>query len=64
MASSTTTRHISVSSSTPSLRNNERTIQLNPIDQTNVNKESMSSIANAGVPVKFADNLFSVVGRK
>jgi len=64
MATSTTTRHIHVSSSTPIRRNNEKPIQLNPIDQTNVNTESMSSIANAGVPVKFADNLFSVVGRK
>ena len=32
MATSVTTRHISVSSSTPTNRNNERIIQLNPID--------------------------------
>jgi hypothetical protein len=64
MATSATTRHIPVSSSTPIRRNNEKPIQLNPIDQTNVNTESMSSIFKAGVPVKFADNLFSVVGRK
>ena len=61
MASSVTTRHVSMSSTTPSRRGNERTLQLNPNDQTNVTKEPVSSIANAGVPVKFADNLFSVV---
>jgi hypothetical protein len=84
MATNVTTRHVSVASSTPTSRNNERIIQLNPIDsmfffllsfnkvfifikdsyQTNINTGSMTSIASAGVPVKFADNLFSVVCRK
>jgi hypothetical protein len=32
--------------------------------QTKVNKQSMSSIATDGIPVKFADNLFSNVCNK
>ncbi|CAF1397032.1 unnamed protein product [Adineta steineri] len=63
MAATTTTRYVSVSSSTPTTRNTERISQLNPIEslhQTNINKESMTNIT-PGVPVKFADNTFSVI---
>lgn len=61
MAAGLTTRHVSVTSSTPNSRNNEQIFHFNPPDQSNTNKQSTSSITVAGVPVKFADNLFSVV---
>ena len=57
MATGLSTRHVSVSSSTPNSRNNEKVFHFNAYDQT----KSASSITTAGVPVKFADNLFSVV---
>ncbi|CAF1099413.1 unnamed protein product [Rotaria sordida] len=65
MATAATTRFISVSSSTPKSRNNERFPRLNLIDnnshQTNVNNRSMINVPMGGVPVKFADNLFSIL---
>lgn len=61
MATGLSTRHVSVTSSTPSSRSNEKIFRFNALDQNNSNKQSMSSITNAGVPVKFGDNLFSVV---
>ncbi len=81
MAAAVNTRYVSVSSSTPTTRNNERISQLNSIQsilflslsfskflifikdlhQSGIKKESMTSITPNGVPVKFADNLFSVV---
>ncbi|CAF3433237.1 unnamed protein product [Rotaria sp. Silwood1] len=65
MATTTGTHFISVSSSTPKSRNNEKFSRLNLIDnnsyQTNINNESMINIPMGGVPVKFADNLFSIL---
>ncbi|CAF2352653.1 unnamed protein product [Rotaria sp. Silwood2] len=65
MATTAGSHFISVSSSTPKSRNNERFPQLNLIDNnshsTNVNSESMISVPIGGVPVKFADNLFSLL---
>ncbi|CAF1090210.1 unnamed protein product [Rotaria magnacalcarata] len=65
MATSAAASYVSVSSSTPASRNNKRVSQLTSIDnnshRTNVNKESMISVPSDGVPVKFGDNLFSVL---
>jgi hypothetical protein len=81
MSAAVNSRYVSVSSSTPTTRNNERISQLNSIQsilflslsfskflifiedlhQPVIKKESMTNITPNGVPVKFADNLFSVV---
>lgn len=88
MATSTTSHSISVSSSTPASRNNEKFSKLNLLDnsisyfflclmhlfllyvsfifikdskQTNIARDTMVNVPADGVPVKYADNLFSVV---
>ena len=66
MATSVTTRHIAVASSTPSTRSlprpnltSEKLFPLNPNRDVSISNSGNST--PAGVPVKFADNLFSLV---